>query len=147
MSNLRWLDVTVIVAYLAVLTGIGLRFSRRQTTERYFVARRSIPAWATGLSLLATLISSVTFIGYPGSAFAGDWSNLVPGLTVVVIMPVTAAVIIPFFRHHVGVSAYEYFGRRFGYPARVYGSVAYAATHLSKMGFVFYLLALTVSGM
>jgi SSS family solute:Na+ symporter len=147
MGNLRWLDVTVIVAYLAVLTGIGLRFSRRQTTERYFVARRSIPAWATGLSLLATLISSVTFIGYPGSAFAGDWSNLVPGLTVVLIMPVTAAVIIPFFRQHVGVSAYEYFGERFGYPARVYASIAYAAGHLSKMGFVFYLLALTISGM
>jgi solute:Na+ symporter, SSS family len=148
MGNLRWLDVTVIAAYLATLAGIGLRFSRRQTsTERYFVARRSIPGWATGLSLLATLISSVTFIGYPGSAFAGDWSNLVPGLTVIVIMPVTAAVIIPFFRHHVRVSAYEYFGKRFGYPARVYGSIAYAATHLSKMGFVFYLLALTVSGM
>lgn len=148
MGNLRWLDVTVIAAYLATLASIGLRFSRRQTsTERYFVARRSIPGWATGLSLLATLISSVTFIGYPGSAFAGDWSNLVPGLTVIVIMPVTAAVIIPFFRHHVRVSAYEYFGKRFGYPARVYGSLAYAATHLSKMGFVFYLLALTVSGM
>ncbi len=139
--------MTVIVAYLATLAGIGLRFSRRQTTERYFVAGRSIPGWATGLSLLATLISSVTFIGYPGSAFAGDWSNLVPGLTVILIMPVTAAVIIPFYRHHVGVSAYEYFGKRFGYPARVYGSMAYAAGHLSKMGFVFYLLALTVSGM
>jgi SSS family solute:Na+ symporter len=148
MGNLRWLDVTVIAIYLATLAGIGLRFSRRQTTtERYFVARRSIPGWATGLSLLATLISSVTFIGYPGSAFAGDWSNLVPGLTVILIMPVVAAVIIPFFRHHVGVSAYEYFGKRFGYPARVYASIAYAAGHLSKMGFVFYLLALTVSGM
>jgi solute:Na+ symporter, SSS family len=148
MGNLRWLDITVIAVYLATLAGIGLRFSRRQTsTERYFVARRSIPGWATGLSLLATLISSVTFIGYPGSAFAGDWSNLVPGLTVIVIMPVVAAVIIPFFRHHVRVSAYEYFGKRFGYPARVYGSLAYAAGHLSKMGFVFYLLALTVSGM
>jgi solute:Na+ symporter, SSS family len=148
VGNLRWPDAAVIVAYLSVLAGIGFRFSRRQTsTERYFTARRSIPGWATGLSLLATLISSVTFIGYPGSAFAGDWSNLVPGLTVLLIMPVTAAVIIPFYRHHVGVSAYEYFGKRFGYPARAYGSIAYAAGHLSKMGFVFYLLALTVSGM
>src|SRR4029077_14242887 len=32
------------------------------------VAKRSIPGWAMGLSLLATLISSVTFIAYPGSA-------------------------------------------------------------------------------
>src|SRR5579872_2543899 len=148
MGAVRWLDLAVIIAYMAVLMSLGFRFSRRQTsTERYFVAKRSIPGWATGLSLLATLISSVTFIAYPGSAFAGDWSNLVPGLMTAVVLLVIARVIIPFYRHVVGMSAYEYFGKRFGYPARVYSSIAYAAGHFSKMGFVFYLLALTVSGM
>jgi SSS family solute:Na+ symporter len=96
---------------------------------------------------LATLISSVTFIAYPGSAYAGDWSNLVPGLMTALVLLVVAGVIIPFYRHAVGMSAYEYFGKRFGYPARVYSSIAYALGHFSKMGFVFYLLALTVSGM
>jgi len=133
---------------MAALVSIGLRFSRRQNaTERYFVAKRSIPGWATGLSLLATLISSVTFIAYPGSAYAGDWSNLVPGLMTALVLLVVASVVIPFYRHVVGMSAYEYFGKRFGYPARVYSSIAFALGHFSKMGFVFYLLALTVSGM
>jgi SSS family solute:Na+ symporter len=142
------IDGVVIVAYMAALVALGLRFSRRQTsTDRYFVAKRSIPGWATGMSLLATLISSVTFIAYPGSAYAGDWSNLVPGLMVAPVLAVVAVVVIPFFRHAVRTSAYEYFGRRFGYPARVYGSIAYALGHFSKMGFVFYLLALTVSSM
>src|SRR5581483_8216258 len=113
MGAVRWLDLLVIAVYMGVLVSTGLRYSRRQTsTDRYFVAKRSIPGWATGLSLLATLISSVTFIAYPGSAYASDWSNLVPGLTVIVIMLVTATVIIPFFRHVVGMSAYEYFGKR-----------------------------------
>jgi len=148
MGTLRWLDVLVLVAYMATLIGVGVRFSRRQTsTERYFVAKRSIPGWAMGLSLLATLISSVTFVAYPGSAFAGDWSNLVPGLTVSVVVMLVALVIIPFYRHVVGMSAYEYFGRRFGYPARVYGSIGFALGHFSKMGVVFYLLALTVTSM
>ena len=148
MGTVRWLDLLVIVAYMAALILVGVRFSRRQTsTERYFVAKRSIPAWAMGLSLLATLISSVTFIAYPGSAYASDWSNLVPGLTVILVMLLIATVIIPFFRHVVRMSAYEYFGKRFGYGARVYSSIGYALGHFSKMGFVFYLLALTVSGM
>ncbi len=148
MGTIRWLDLLVIVAYMAALILVGVRFSRRQTsTERYFVAKRSIPAWAMGLSLLATLISSVTFIAYPGSAYASDWSNLVPGLTVILIMLLTSTVIIPFYRHVVGMSAYEYFGKRFGYGARVYSSIGYALGHFSKMGFVFYLLALTVSSM
>jgi SSS family solute:Na+ symporter len=148
MSTIRWLDIFVIIAYVATLMAVGLRFSGRQTsTERYFVAQRNIPGWAMGLSLLATLISSVTFIAYPGSSFAGDWSNLVPGLMVVPVLLITVLVVIPFFRHVVGISAYEYFGKRFGYGARVYSSIAYSLGHLSKMGFVFYLLALTVNSM
>lgn len=147
-QHLRAIDAVIIVLYLAAMAGMGLRFSRRQkTTERYFVAKRSVPGWAMGLSLLATLISSVTFIAYPGSAYAGDWSNLVPGLMVLPVLAVTVAVVIPFFRHAVGMSAYEYFGNRFGYGARVYSSLAYSLGHFSKMGFVFYLLALTVSSM
>jgi len=148
MGAVRWIDLVVIAVYMAILVLFGVFFSRRQTsTERYFVAKRSIPAWAMGLSLLATMISSVTFIAYPGSAYAGDWANLVPGFMVVAVLVVAGLVVIPFFRHVVGMSAYEYFGKRFGYTARVYASVAFAASHFSKMGFVFYLLALTVTSM
>ncbi len=145
---MRWLDLLVIAVYMGGLVLLGLRFARRQTsTERYFVAKRSIPGWAAGMSLLATLISSVTFIAYPGSAYAGDWANLVPGLMVPAVLAVCVFVVIPFYRHVVEMSAYEYFGRRFGYRARVYSTIAYALGHFSKMGFVFYLLALTVSSM
>ena len=148
MASGRWLDLAVVVVYMAALVALGLRFSRRQTsTARYFTAKRTIPGWATGLSLLATLISSVTFIAYPGSAFAGNWANLVPGLMVVLVLLLVASIVIPFFRHVVRVSAYEYFDRRFGYGARVYSSIAFALGHFSKMGFVFYLLALTVHSM
>jgi SSS family solute:Na+ symporter len=56
-------------------------------------------------------------------------------------------VIIPFFRHAVGMSAYEYFGHRFGYPIRAYSALAFALGHFSKMGFVFYNLAITITAM
>ena len=89
----------------------------------------------------------MTFIAYPGSAYGGDWSNLVPGLMVTVVIVLVGRIIIPFYRRVIGVSVYEYFGKRFGYPVRVYSSIAYACGHFSKMGFVFYLLALTVTSM
>lgn len=148
MSKIRWLDLLVIVAYVGMMAAIGIRFARRQmSTERYYVAKRSVPAWAMGLSLLATIISSVTFVAYPGSGFLGDWSLLIPGLMIVFVLALLGAVIIPFFREAVRMSAYEYFGQRFGYASRVYASVAFAAGLFSKMAFVFYLLALTVSSM
>ena len=145
---MRALDIAVLGVYLAVLVGIGLRASKGQkTTNDYFVAGRSIPGWAMGLSLLATIITSVTFIAYPGAAYAGDWSLLVPGLLFVGVLVLIGGVIVPFFRHAVRMSAYEYFGKRFGRGVRMYSSFAFAVGHFSKMGFVFYLLALTVSGM
>ena len=143
---MRWLDMGVIGAYLLALTSLGLGFAREQTTtEQYFVARRSIPSWAMGMSIVATLITSVTFIAYPGSSYDKDWSLLVPGFMVVGVLVLVGGVIIPFYRQAVGMSAYEYFGQRFGGGVRVYASMAFALGHFSKMGFVFYLLALTVN--
>jgi SSS family solute:Na+ symporter len=144
MSNLRWLDALIILFYLAAVALIGLRFARRQdSTDAYFVARRSVPHWAMGISLFATIISSITFIAYPGSAYAGNWNELVPGFMALAVLALAGAVIIPFFRQAVGMSAYEYFGHRFGYGARAYSALAFVAGHFSKMGFVLYLLALT----
>lgn len=148
MSNLRWIDAGVVCAYLLALTFLGLRFSRRQTsTEQYYVAKRTIPSWAMGFSILATLITSVTFIAYPGAAYGKNWSLLVPGFMVLVIVALVGSIIIPFYRQEVGMSAYEYFGKRFGKPTRVYSSIAFAIGHFSKMGFVLYLVALTVNSM
>lgn len=143
---MKTLDILVIALYMSGLMGIGLYFSRRQTTtESYFIANRSIPTWAMGISLLASIITSVTFIAYPGAAYSGDWSLLVPGIMFVVVVFLVGAAIIPFFRHVVRMSAYEYFGLRFGTGVRLYASLAFAMGHFLKMGFVFYLLALTLS--
>jgi solute:Na+ symporter, SSS family len=145
---MRLLDSIIVAAYVVCVMAIGVRFARRQkTTDNYFVAGRSMPGWATGLSLLSTIITSVTFIAYPGSAYAGDWSLLVPGLLFVGVLLLVGSVIVPFFRHVVSMSAYEYFGRRFGRGIRLYSSFAFGVGHFSKMGFVFYLLALTLSSM
>lgn len=145
MTRARWFDLLAILLYMALMAAVGLRFSRRQTsTERYFVAQRSVRWWAMGLSMLATLISSVTFVAYPGAAYAGNWSLLVPGFMAVGVLALAGWVIIPFYRHAVRMSAYEYFEKRFGRPVRLYASLAFSLAHFSKMAFVFYLTALTI---
>ena len=144
---MRTLDILVVGLYMAVLVGVGVHVSRRQTsTKEYFLANRTIPGWAIGMSLLATIITSVTFIAYPGAAYAGDWSLLVPGIMFVLVIAAIGFVVVPFFRHVVAMSVYEYFGKRFGPEVRMYSSFAFAMGHFSKMGFVFYLLALSVGG-
>jgi SSS family solute:Na+ symporter len=148
MSILRPLDLAVIAIYFAAVAFIGFWFSRRQnSTETYFVARRAVPFWAMGLSVFATIISSITFIAYPGAAFKGNWNQLVPGFMAVGVLLVVGTVLISFFRHAVRMSAYEYFEKRFGYGARAYSALAFTAGHFSKMGFVLFTITAAICGM
>jgi solute:Na+ symporter, SSS family len=143
---MRRIDAAVIILYLCALLAVGFYFARRQkTTDNYFVAGRGLPWWAMGLSLMATIITSITFIAYPGAAYASDWSLMVPNLMFLGVLFLIGSVIVPFFRHSVALSAYTYFGRRFGTGAQLYSSFAFAMGHFSKMGFVVYLLALTMN--
>ena len=148
MNSLRLLDLAVIALYFVGVALIGLKFARRQTTtEAYFVARRSIPHWAMGLSIFATIISSITFIAYPGAAYKENWNQLVPGFMAVGVLLVVGTTLIAFFRHAVGMSAYEYFEKRFGYGARAYSALAFTAGHFSKMGFVLFTITTAICGM
>jgi len=72
MSNLRWPDLLIVIIYMASMVYMGLRFSRRQTsTETYFVAKRSIPSWAMGISLFAMIKRNLASCRESSSAFAG----------------------------------------------------------------------------
>jgi SSS family solute:Na+ symporter len=146
--NLRWLDLLVIAVYFGGVAWIGFHFSRRQnSTEAYFVARRSVPHWAMGLSIFATVISSITFIAYPGAAYKDNWNQLVPGFMAIGVLLVLGTILISFFRRTVGMTAYEYFEKRFGYGARAYSALAFTAGHFSKMGFVLFTITTAICGM
>jgi len=148
MNTLRWPDLLVIALYFGLVGVIGLRFANRQTsTATYFTARGTIPFWAMGLSIFATVISSITFIAYPGAAYAGDWNLLVPGFMAILVLLGGGWVLVSFFRHSVGLSAYEYFEKRFGGGARAYSALAFTAGHFSKMGFVLFTITTAICGM
>ena len=146
--RLHIVDYLIIVLTFAVSLGVGLRFARRQkSTSHYFKAGGSLPSWAIGMSILATLISSVTFLAYPGEGFTSNWIRLVQGLMVPLVLVFIVWVIVPLFRKVIKLSAYEYFEKRFGYFARLYASLGFILTHFSKMGTVFFLIALALSSM
>jgi solute:Na+ symporter, SSS family len=75
------------------------------------------------MSLLATIITRVTFIAYPGTVYSGE-NLLVPGIMFDIVVALVGRVINPFLRH--AMSVYEYFGKRFGRFARMYTSFTFA---------------------
>ena len=83
----------------------------------------------------------------PARLIQGNWNELVPGFMVLGVLVLAGTMIIPFFRHAVGMSAYEYFEKRFGYGARAYSALAFTAGHFSKMGFVLLPSLAAINGM
>jgi len=147
-DTLHWLDWSVVAIYMAAIVCAGVYFSRKgKSTDGYFKGSQNIPAWAIGLSVLATLISSVTFLAYPGQGFSGNWILLVQGLAVPLTLITFIWVIVPMYRNIIGISAYEYFEKRFGLFARIYTSAGFTVMHFTKMGTVFYLMSLALAAM
>ena len=146
--HITFIDYAIVVVYITFILIFGSSFAKKNKSEgNFFIGRGKIPAWAIGMSILATLISSITFIAYPGEGFANNWIRLVQGLMVPVVLLVIVWFIVPLYRHAIKISAYEYFEKRFGFFARLYSSLAFLFAHFSKMGTVFFLLALVISQM
>jgi SSS family solute:Na+ symporter len=114
VATIHFIDYTIIAATFIVTIVVGLRFSKRQkNTGNYFKAGGKLPSWAIGMSILATLISSVTFLAYPGEGYSSNWIRLVQGLMVPLVLIFIVGIIVPLFRKVIRLSAYEYFERRF----------------------------------
>ena len=119
-TSLHWFDIALVIASIIFVMLFGLRFAHKQdSTNSYFAAGGSIPSWAIGMSIFATLISSVTFLSYPGAAYGGNWILLVQGLMVPIVLVGMIWFIVPLFRRTIKLSTYEYFERRFGWGARL----------------------------
>lgn len=138
-------DYVAILVYLAAMAGIGAWTARRQTsTAEYFVANRRIPGVAVGFALMATTISSVTFVAIPGSVFARNWWQMLYMSTALVVLIFVVRWVVPFYRRVVRLSAYEYLETRFGYLARLYGSAGFILVRVADLGFTLYLTAVAV---
>ena len=73
----RWIDVAVIVAYLAAITWFGAQFRSSQHTLRdYFLGGKTAPWWAIALSIVSAETSTLTVIGTPPLAFRGNYAFL-----------------------------------------------------------------------
>lgn len=117
-------DFFVIGVYLVGTMAMGLWIARGQkSTNDFFVAGRKLPAWAVGISILASLLSTITYLGMPGEMFRTGVGFLTRQLGVPFVLVVVWFLWIPFFMRLKLTSAYEYLERRFNYQVRVLASV------------------------
>lgn len=144
-GGLNW---AVLAIYLGGMVAIGWGFMRRDaaaSTDRYFRGGQRVPWLVAGLSIFATMLSSLTFMGIPARAYHTDTSWYIGQLPILVIAPLVAFCYLPFFRKLDLTSAYEYLERRFGLAARLFASLSFILFHIGRVAIVLYLPALALA--
>ena len=97
----------VLIGYLAAMVLIGVYFATRtKNTDDFFRGGKSLPWWAAGCSIFATMLSSLTFTGIPSKAYAQDWVYAVGNMMIPVVAVVAVFVALPFYRRLDVTSAY-----------------------------------------
>ncbi|MGA2433761.1 MAG: sodium:solute symporter [Bryobacteraceae bacterium] len=116
---MHYADLAVILVYLAGITWFGARFRRTQKSLKdYFLGGRTAPWWAIALSIVSAETSTLTIIGTPALAFAGNFGFLQVVFGYLLARIVIALLFLPQYFRGEMYTAYELIERRFGQRLR-----------------------------
>lgn len=116
MHPLNWI---VVAGYLAYVVVDGVRRAKGTgKIEGYFLANRSLPWWAVGLSVMATQLSAVTMIGTTGQGATDGLRFVQIYFGLPLAMVILGATLVPLLRGAGVYTAYEYLEQRFGPATR-----------------------------
>lgn len=145
-STFGLMNYLVLFSYLAAMIAVGVYFARKnENTDDYFRGGGSIPWWAAGCSIFATMLSSLTYTGIPSKAFAQDWVYAIGNAMIPVVAIVAVFVALPFYRRIDATSAYEYLEKRFDRRVRWIGSASFTLFHIFRMAVVMSLTGLALA--
>ena len=116
---MKLLDWIIVAAYLLYVITDSLRLTKRsKEVEGYFLANRSLPWWAVGLSVMATQMSAITLVGTTGQAYADGMRFVQFYFGLPFAMVILCVTTVPFFYRAKVFTAYEYLERRFDAKTR-----------------------------
>jgi solute:Na+ symporter, SSS family len=108
-------DLAVIAAYLVFITWFGARFKEKGSSVKgYFLGGRGAPWWAIAFSIVSAETSTLTVIGTPAIAIAGNFAFLQLILGYLLGRIVISALFLPHYFRGEMFTAYELMDRRFG---------------------------------
>jgi len=120
MQSLATIDYVIIIVYMASVLMIGSYFGKYvKSTGDLFLAGRSLPFWAIGMSIVVSDIGALDLIGGAGGAYDRgiaqanfDWIGSVPALLL------AAFIFVPYYWRAGVYTLPEFIGRRYNAAAR-----------------------------
>jgi len=138
-SAITPVDWGVVAVYFAGIIGMGAYFARRQrTTKEYFLGSRTMPPWVVGLSIIATLLSTISYLANPGEMIQNGPGLFLKVLALPLSYVTVAYLVVPFFMRLPITSAYEFLEDRFGGETRTLGAILFIVIRILWMSVVVY---------
>ncbi len=116
MHPLNWL---IVVGWIAYIVYDGVRRAKgTKAIEGYFLANRSLPWWAVGMSVMATQLSAITMIGTTGQGATDGMRFIQFYFGLPLAMVILGVTLVPFLHGARVFTAYEYLETRFDAKTR-----------------------------
>jgi SSS family solute:Na+ symporter len=134
---MRTLDWLVVLFYLVWIVWDGLRRTKgTDRVEGYFLANRTLPWWAVGLSVMATQLSAITLVGTTGQGYADGMRFVQFYFGLPIAMIILSATLVPFFHRARVYTAYEYLEQRFDLKTRTMASALFLVSRGMSCGVI-----------
>jgi Na+/proline symporter len=131
------LDWAVVIGFTAWIVYDGLKRTKdSHEIEGYFLAKRSIPWWAAGISVMATQLSAITMIGTTGQGYTDGLRFIQFYFALPLAMVILSLTLVPFFYKSGVYTAYEYLERRFDSKTRSLTSLLFLVSRGMSCGAV-----------
>ena len=134
---MHWIDWAVVIGFTLWIVYDGLKRTRDSgELAGYFLAHRSIPWWAAGLSVMATQLSAITMIGTTGQGYNDGMRFIQFYYGLPIAMIILSVTLVPFFYRSGVYTAYEYLEQRFDAKTRSLTSLLFLLSRGMSVGAV-----------
>jgi SSS family solute:Na+ symporter len=141
-SGLAVIDWIIIAVYGCGTIGLGWFYSRKQqSTQEYFVGSGNMNPILVGVSLFATLLSTISYLSMPGEALGKGPVFMMSLLMLPVVFAIVGFYILPLYMKQKVTSAYELLEEKLGLSIRMLGAGMFIVLRLVWMALLIYLTA------
>lgn len=145
MNEFGALNWVILIIYIIANLILGYVLGKKiNTAKDFFLGRKTTPWWAIGISVIATYVSALTFLGAPAWSYKEGLSVIAIHLNYPLVIFVVVTLFFPFFYNSGVASIYEYIEKRFGAKARGVISIIWMTSQILVSGAILFATALVL---